>query len=226
MNKSSASVGKQIIILTLSLEPSGGRPLIPVASNQEGITMLSRKKYTQLAAVAALTMLFGANASLTSARAQAGAQPAQADQKQMQKSGKADVRSGSTTARAQAQTDQNTQNSRKGDAKRSSSRNVSSDRTRRTVSSDRTRHTVSSNRTGRTVSSRTTTRTVVRHRDGDRRRVVVRSRPSTSVAFVVLGPRVAYTAYGSGWCRGLHRGRHYDRRNGWHAGRHYGPFRC
>ena len=179
--------------------------------------MLSRKKYTQLAAVAALTVLFGANASLTSARAQAGVQLAQADQKNVQHSRKGDVRSSSTTARAQAQTDQSTQKSRKGDVRRSSSRNVSSDRTRRAVSSDRTR---------RTVSSRTTTRTVVRHRDGDRRRVVVRSRPSTSVAFVVLGPRVAYRAYGAGWCRGLHRGRHWDRRSGWHAGRHYGPFRC
>jgi|tagenome__1003787_1003787.scaffolds.fasta_scaffold19849621_1 hypothetical protein len=178
--------------------------------------MLSRKKYTQLAAVAALTLLFGANASLTSARAQTGVQVAQADQKHMQKSSRADMRSAST-ARAQAQTDQNTEKSRKRDARRSSSRNVSS---------DRTRHTVRSNRTGRTVSSRTTTRTVVRHRDGDRRRVVVHSRPSTSVGFVVLGPRVAYTAYGSGWCRGLHRGRHWDRRHGWHAGRHYGPFRC
>jgi hypothetical protein len=179
--------------------------------------MLSRKKYTQLAAVAALTLLFSANASLTSAHAQAGVKVAQAEQKHMQKSGRAHMGSASTNARAQAQTDQNTQKSRKRDANRSSSRNVSS---------DRSRHTVRSNRTGRTVSSRTTTRTVVRHRDGDRRRVIVRSRPSTSVGFVVLGPRVHYAAYGSGWCRGLHRGRHWDRVHGWHAGRHYGPFRC
>jgi len=216
MNKSSASIRKQIIIL-VSSGTKRGPPSYPVGFNQEGIPMLSRKKYSQLAAVAALTVLFGANASLTPARAQSGIQLAQADQKHVQKSSIADVRSASTTARAQAQTDQNTQKRRKGDAKRSSSRNVSSDRTRHTVSSNRNRH---------TVSSRTTTRTVVRHRDGDRRRVIVRSRPSTSVSFVVLGPRVAYRAYGAGWCRGLHRGRHWDRRNGWHAGRHYGPFRC
>jgi hypothetical protein len=64
---------------------------------------------------------------------------------------------------------------------------------------------------------RTTTRTVVR--ESDRRRVVVRrddyrwrsgrSYAATSVAFVVLGPRVVYRAYGPGWCIGLHRGRHW-----------------
>jgi hypothetical protein len=179
--------------------------------------MLSRNKYAQLAAAAALTVLLGANASPTPASAQAGIQHRQADQKHMQRSGRADMDS-STTARAQAQTDQNTQRSRRGDARRSSSRNVSSDRARETVRSNRPRQNVSSRTT--------TTRTVVRHRDGDRRRVIVRSRPSTSVAFVVLGPRVAYRAYGAGWCRGLHRGRHWDRRVGWHAGRHFGPFRC
>ena len=81
----------------------------------------------------------------------------------------------------------------------------------------------------------TRSRTVVRSdrdrrpdfiRDRDRRRVIIRSRPSSSVGFVVLGPRVVYRAYGPGWCRGLHSGRHWARRIGWHAGRHYGPFRC
>jgi hypothetical protein len=90
-------------------------------------------------------------------------------------------------------------------------------------------------RSDREIKSSKTSRTVVRSdhnkrhvvvRDRDRRHVVVHSRPSTSVAFVVLGPRVVYRAYGAGWCRGLHRGRHWDRRIGWHAGRHYGPFRC
>ena len=69
-------------------------------------------------------------------------------------------------------------------------------------------------------------RHVDRDRDRDRRRVIIRSRPSSSVGFVVLGPRVVYRAYGPGWCRGLHSGRHWARRIGWHAGRHYGPFRC
>jgi hypothetical protein len=216
MNKNSASVGKQIIILD-SFGTKQGQCSYPVGvCNQEGSPMLSRSKFAQLAAVAALTVLFGANASLTPASAQTGIQPAQADQKHMQRGDRAH-RGSSMTARAQAQTDQTTQKSRKGDARRSSSRKVSSDRTQQNVSSNRTRH---------GVSSRTTTRTVVRHRDGDRRRVIVRSRPSTSVSFVVLGPRVAYRAYGAGWCRGLHRGRHWDRRVGWHAGRHYGPFRC
>ena len=90
-------------------------------------------------------------------------------------------------------------------------------------------------RSSREIKSKTSSRTVVRSdrdrrhvrdRDRDRRRVIVHSRPSSSVAFVVLGPRVVYRAYGAGWCRGLHRGRHWDRRIGWHAGRHYGPFRC
>ena len=83
--------------------------------------MLSRNKFAQLAAVAALTVLFGANASMSTANAQAGAQ---ADQKNMQHSRKGDVRHSSTTARAQAQTEQNTQKSRKSDTKRSSSRKV------------------------------------------------------------------------------------------------------
>jgi hypothetical protein len=43
--------------------------------------MLTRKKFTQLAVVAALTVLFGANASTTPASAQAGVHFAQADAK-------------------------------------------------------------------------------------------------------------------------------------------------
>ena len=163
--------------------------------------MLSRNKFAQLAAVAALTVLFGANASMTNANAQAGVQ---ADQKNMQHSRKGDVRSSSTAARAQAQTEQNTKKSRKSDTQRSSSRKVSSDRSRHVTS------------------TRTVNRTVV-HRD---RRVVVRSQPSSSVAFVVLGPRVVYRSYGSGWCLALHNGRHWAPRIGWHRGRHVGAVRC
>jgi hypothetical protein len=166
--------------------------------------MLSRNKFVQLAAVAALTVLFGANASMTAANAQAGTQVAQADQKNMQHSRKGDVRHSSTTARAQAQTEQNTQKSRKSDTRHSSSRNASSDRSRHVIS------------------TRTTNRTVV-HRD---RRVVVRSHSSNSVAFVVLGPRAVYRSYGSGWCRALHSGRHWAPRIGWHRGRHVGAVRC
>ena len=174
--------------------------------------MLSRNKFAQLAAVAALTVLFGANASMTNANAQAGIQ---ADQKNMQHSRKGDVRSSSTSARAQAQTEQNTKKSRKSDTQRSSSRKVSSDRSRHTTTTRTTtpRH---------ATSTRTTNRTVV-HRD---RRVVVHSQASSSVGFVVLGPRVVYSSYGSGWCRALHNGRHWAPRIGWHRGRHVGAVRC
>jgi len=180
--------------------------------------MLSRSKYAQLAAVAALTVLFGANASTTTASAQAGIQLAQADTKDMQKSRKGDVRS-STNARVQADRSDRKQNVQRS----SSTRNAMTQR-------EPTRAFARDDKKKKTVTTKTTTRKVVVRRDHNRRvirdRVVIRSSPSASVGFVVLGPRVAYRAYGSGWCRGLHRGRHWDRRVGWHAGRHYGPFRC
>lgn len=81
-------------------------------------------------------------------------------------------------------------------------------------------------RSRQTVTKRTTTRTVVRSNSNrsHNTRVVVRSQPS--VAFVVLGPRVVYRSYGAGWCRGLHSGRHWAPRIGWHRGRHVGAVRC
>jgi hypothetical protein len=81
----------------------------------------------------------------------------------------------------------------------------------------------------------TTTKTVIRkdrdHARSDKRhtntKVVIRTRTTAVyVPFVVLGPRVTYASYGSGWCRGLHRGRHWAPRIGWHAGQHVGPVRC
>jgi uncharacterized membrane protein YhiD involved in acid resistance len=81
----------------------------------------------------------------------------------------------------------------------------------------------------------TTTKTVVRtdrdHARSDRRhvntRVIVRTRTTAVyVPFVVLGPSVAYASYGSGWCRGLHRGRHWAPGIGWHAGQHVGRVKC
>jgi hypothetical protein len=156
--------------------------------------MLSRTKCAQLAAVAALTIMLGANASMTTASAQSGIQLAQADRKDMQQSRRGNMHAPANTARAQADRKDGKQTTHK------------STTTRR----------VTTNR-----DHKTTTRKVI-HKD----RVVVHSRPSVSVGFAVLGPRVVYRAYGAGWCRGLHRGRHFDRRNGWHAGRHYGPFRC
>jgi hypothetical protein len=216
MNRSSASIGNQGIILDF-LEPGLGRSLIPLLFQQEGPSMLSRSKYAQLAAVAALTVLFGANASTTTASAQAGIQLAQADTKDMQKSRKGDVRS-STNARMQADRSDRKQNVQRS----SSTRNVMTQR-------EPTRAFAQDHRKKKTV-TKTTTRKVVVRRDHNRRvirdRVVIRSSPSTSVGFVVLGPRVVYRAYGSGWCRGLHRGRHWVPRIGWHAGRHFGAFRC
>jgi hypothetical protein len=156
--------------------------------------MLSRTKCTQFAAVAALTVMLGANASITPATAQGGIQLAQADRKDMQNSRRGDMHSSAHTARAQAD---------KKDGKKTTHRSS-------------TTHRVITNR-----DHKNTTRKVIR-----RDRVVIHSRPSVSVGFAVLGPRVVYRAYGAGWCRGLHRGRHFDRRNGWHSGRHYGPFRC
>ena len=155
--------------------------------------MLPRTKYAQFAAVAALTVMLGANASITSASAQAGTQLAQNDRKDLQKSRSGDMHRSANTARAQADRKDGKQTTHK------------STTTRR----------VTTNR-----DHKNTTRKVIH------KRVVVHSRPSVSVGFAVLGPRVVYRAYGAGWCRGLHRGRHYDRRNGWHSGRHYGPFRC
>lgn len=54
-----------------------------------------------------------------------------------------------------------------------------------------------------------------------------RSRDRAVSGFVFLGgPRVVVRNYGAGWCRGLHRGRHYAPRVGMHGGTHRGLFRC
>lgn len=46
------------------------------------------------------------------------------------------------------------------------------------------------------------------------------------VPFVLLGPRVAHPRFGHGWCRALHRGRHWAPGAGWHAGKHVGRVPC
>jgi hypothetical protein len=173
--------------------------------------MLSRTKCVQLAAVAALTVLFGANATMSTASAQAGVKVAQADKKQ-------DAKPAAT---------------------RSSTRVTTTHRTpSRASNNTRSRQSVSTRPTNRTVVHHRDNdrRTVVRHRDNDRRTVVRhrgndrhyygRSHSSSTVAFVVLGPRVVYRSYGSGWCRALHSGRHWAPRIGWHRGRHVGAVRC
>jgi len=173
--------------------------------------MLSKTRYTQLAAIAALTVLFGANASMTTARAQTGMQPAQTDKKEMKDSQKGDVKS-SSGARRQAQSEQKSSKDEMRRSKRQS-----------TSSGESTRVKVRSDRHKETVGEKTKTRTVIKHRDSDRRVVVFHSRPRTTVTFVVLGPRRHYRP---GWCRGLHRGTHWAPGIGWHAGRHFGRFRC
>ena len=147
--------------------------------------MLSKRNYAQLAAVAALTILFGANTAMKPANAQAGLQLAQAD-----------VKKTTTTKRVVTNGD------------------------RKKVTTRTTTRTHASN-------NRSNTRVVVR--SGNHNRVVARSYPTNSVAFVVHGPRAAYASYasyGSGWCRALHSGRHWAPRVGNHRGRHVGAVRC
>jgi hypothetical protein len=188
--------------------------------------MLSRNRYVQLAAVAALSVLFGANASMTTASAQAGIKLAQTDQKEMQRgergdvrknrggeareNQRGDVRGSSNNERVKVQSGQN--DTQKSSRRDNSNREFSSDRSnsRFSIRSDNRRETFGAN-------------TVVRHRDRDRRRIVVRDRGRSSVAFVILGPRRHYRP---GWCRGLHRGFHWAPGIGRHAGRHFGLFRC
>jgi hypothetical protein len=173
--------------------------------------MLSRLKASCLAAAAVLVLSGSVVSPTVAAPAQGNIQLAQNDQRD---------------------------NNRGNETRRSSSNEVRSNRSssREIRSSNRDRVSASSNRSRSNVSSRT----VVRH-DNNRSRVVVHdrdrdhrwswrhhsgSRSYATTTFVVLGPRVHYAAYGAGWCRGLHRGRHFDRIHGWHAGKHYGPFRC
>lgn len=67
-------------------------------------------------------------------------------------------------------------------------------------------------------------RVVVHRHARPRNRVVVRT--TAYLPLVVLGPRVVYRSYGAGWCRALHRGRHWAPGIGWHSGRHIGRIRC
>jgi hypothetical protein len=161
--------------------------------------MLSRIKLSSLAAVATLGFLSGVIAAPTQALAQAGTEPVKVEKQQEGQSG------------------------RQGESRRDQRRDAGSSRetsTKSDVKIDR---------------SRTTTRTTIR-RDGDRdrSRITLRDRDRdrdrwrgrsshAAVTFVILGPRHHYRP---GWCRGLHRGKHYAPGQGWHAGRHVGLFRC
>jgi uncharacterized low-complexity protein len=169
--------------------------------------MLSRKKQALLAA-AALALVFGANATMTGASAQG--QPTQIEKKQ------------------------DGQNSRQGESREVKSKSGASKNLEVKSSRDgRSDREMRSNRSRETIK----TRTVVRHdNDKDRNRIVIRDsdrdrdhdswrgrRSYAAVTFVILGPRHHYRP---GWCRGLHRGKHWAPGIGWHAGRHVGLFRC
>ena len=161
--------------------------------------MLSKVRATSYAAAATLVILSGITAVPTVAAAQ-NLQLAQADR-----------RDGDNRREARRESRKDSARSERRETRRD---NVRSDR--REARRDNARG-----------DRRSGNRIVVRsHRGNDRWRDARRSYGASTVAFVVLGPRVTYRSYGAGWCRGLHRGRHFDRRVGYHAGRHYGPFRC
>jgi len=162
--------------------------------------MLSRANTSYLAAAAALVILSGMTVSPNIASAQSGIQLAQAEK------GERDKR----------RTESRSEQRREGSSSREG-------RSNREVKSTRSREITTTGESRRTVVRSDRDRRHVRDRDRDRRRVIIRSRPSSTVAFVVLGPRRVYRP---GWCRGLHRGHHWAPRIGWHAGRHYGLFRC
>ena len=86
-----------------------------------------------------------------------------------------------------------------------------------------TKKTVVKKSSGKKVVKKTTTKKVVVKHRGDRRVV---QRTTAQTAFVLIGRPVVYRAYGAGWCRALHRGRHMSPGIGWHAGQHVGRVRC
>jgi hypothetical protein len=196
--------------------------------------MLSRVQSTCLAA-GAILLLSGTIGPAQVKAAQDGIQLAQNDRRDSNRGGESRSSSGRETKMDRSSSREMSagrSSNRELSSSRSSSRALRADRSSRheISGSSRSRVSVSSQPRRERISSRTTTRTVVRHdRDRDHRwswRHHHGSRSYAAVDFVILGPRVAYRTYGAGWCRGLHRGRHWDRRAGWHAGRHYGPFRC
>ena len=76
-----------------------------------------------------------------------------------------------------------------------------------------------------TVRTKTVVHTRPAYRHHDRDRVAVRS-TALYVPYVVIGRAVVYRSYGRGWCRALHKGRHWAPSAGWHSGRHVGRVRC
>ena len=171
--------------------------------------MLSKTKYTQLAAVAALTVLLGTSANMTAAQAQGG-QP-QMEKQQSGSSGGQSTRSGESRESGAIKGS----GSVSGSVREGGSTQMRTDRSRDRSS---TQTTVRRDRDF----DRDRTRVSIRDRDRDRDHFRFRGRESFA-AFVVIGPRHHYRP---GWCRGLHRGKHWAPGAGWHAGRHVGLFRC
>ena len=172
--------------------------------------MLSRYKHAQLAAVAALAVVFGANASALN--------PAQAqgDPAQMERQGGQEMRGGESRG------DRFRDSGASRETRTQSDVNVRSDsRTDVRSDRDRSRTTVRDRDRDRGDRSRVTVRD--RDRDGDRHRHWRGRSSHAQVSFVILGPRHHYRP---GWCRGLHRGHHFAPGQGEHAGRHVGLFRC
>lgn len=145
---------------------------------------------TAVAAIAALSLMFGTAAAPNMAVAAKGEQAFAAEKK---KSSKA----------------KSSKSAKKSDAKKSSKKSKSAMKSSKSKKAD-------------TKKSSRSKKVVVRHRD----RVVVRGSSSVVVPLVVIGSSTAYAAYGPGWCRALHKGRHWAPRIGWHAGQHVGRVRC
>lgn len=194
--------------------------------------MLSRVKQVQLAAVAALAVMFTTNASLNPANAQkTGLQVAQVEKPDTKGTSSSDRGSGKAGNSGAGRTSGS--DGMKGSS--SNDRGMTSQRSTRSNDGDRsTRRTTVRSGNDTTVRTRSggsrdyTNNRSSRDYSNNRsnRRVYYRGRSSTTVAFVVLGPRVVYRSYGSGWCRALHSGRHFAPRIGWHRGRHVGAVRC
>jgi hypothetical protein len=188
--------------------------------------MLTRVKQIQLAAVAALAVMFTANASLSPANAQKADLKVGQTEKQGSRGSSNDGMKGSSNSdrgsmkgssnNDRAMTTQRSSNDRGMTSQRSSTRVV------RSNDGDRS---VSRRTTVRTGNNNTVRATHTSNRNWDRRHHRY-YRGRSTIAFVVLGPRAVYRSYGSGWCRALHSGRHYAPRIGWHGGRHVGAVRC
>lgn len=161
---------------------------------------------TAIAAIAALSLLFGTAAAPNMAVAAKGEQAFAAEKK---KSSKAKSSKSSKKDAKKSSKAKSSKSAKKSDAKKSSKKSKSAKKSSKSKKADAKKSSKSK-------------KVVVHHRD----RVVVRGSSSVAVPLVVIGSSTAYAAYGPGWCRALHKGRHWAPRVGWHAGQHVGRVRC